>query len=136
MQANQSTEIPFIGDLLTKHLNISDGILDAYFSLVPQPNNDNEVPSKNYIGKPSRYFQPYRVSVFGAYPLMKHWDALEYKMNNCDEENGYFKHYRRESLEGPLKTYAEGFKIGYTDFIDRRISNSELTQSLPLDIRL
>lgn len=64
------SDIPFIGGLFMAHLNISDDILDTYYGQVPQPLSIDNDPS--YVGKINRYNSPYRVSIYGAYPLMKY----------------------------------------------------------------
>jgi hypothetical protein len=121
-------EVPFIGSLLNQHLHISEKILDAYFSLVPQPIKREDV-SNHYVGKLNHYFQPYKVSIYGAYPLMKYWEMVEYKMKNVDDESGYFKNWQKEKVFEAMKDYAKGFQHGFDNFITEVIDNKNSLSS-------
>lgn len=116
--------IPFIGKLFSKHLTISEKIKDAYYSLVPQPSENENVP-QYYVGKLNHYNQPYRVQVYGAYPLMTHWEMIVYKMENANDESGYFKQWEKEKVFEAMKEYAKGFQQGYNDFLKDIIDNKD-----------
>jgi hypothetical protein len=127
---NDLCNVPFIGDLLKKNLNISENILDAFYSLVPQPLKREDV-SNHYVGKLNHYNQPYKISINGAYPLMNYWEMVEYKMENVNDESGYFKDWEKEKVYEAMKDYAKGFQYGFDNFIKEMIddqnslSNSE-----------
>ena len=86
MKTNKEEEksicnVPFIGELVDNNFNIPDNILDAYYSIIPQPNSINDV-DKCYVGEINHYNRPYINCVYGAYIFQTAWEILEIKMNS------------------------------------------------------
>jgi hypothetical protein len=125
---NDLRKVPFIGSLLNKHLNISERILGAYFSLVPQPRSRKDV-SDHYVGKLNHHNQPYQVSIYGVYPLMKYWEMIDYNTKNVNDSSGYFKNWQREKVYEALKDYAKGFQQGFNNFLSDVIDNENSLSS-------
>jgi hypothetical protein len=124
---NQNEEViclvPWIGDIFRRNFNICQEILDSFYGLVQQPQNRDDV-SPNYVGKLWHYNCPFKVSIYGAYPLMTDWEMLEYKMNHVNDKSGYHKDYTREKVFEALKDFAKGFQYGYDNFINDRINTA------------
>jgi len=111
MDNTKSSTVPFIGELITK-LNIKTTVLNAFYSLVPQPTDASKV-SNSYVGSLRHYNSPFQIRVYDAFPLMIDWEWLEYQRTT-----DYFEKYNisSEDIEFYLKKYGEGFVKGYYSF--------------------
>jgi hypothetical protein len=115
-------KVPFIVRMLSENINICDEIRDAYFRQVPQPKKKEDV-NPNYVGKLNRYNSPYRVHIYGAYPLMIDWEQLQYKLN---DKTGFYKQYEEEKVWEAFKEYAKGFQYGFDNFKRDKIEKETL----------
>ena len=106
--------VPNTNDIFRKNFNICDEIKRSYYSMVPQP---SERPNK-YVGNLWEHNDPFRVSIYGAYPLMNDWEMLEWMMENNQEAHGYYKHFTEEKVFTSLKDYAKGFQVGFDNFFN------------------
>jgi hypothetical protein len=106
--------VPNTNDIFRKNFNICDEIKRSYYSMVPQP---SERPN-NYVGNLWEHNDPFRVRIYGAYPLMNNWEMLECMMENNQEAHGYYKHFTKEKVFTSLKDYAKGFQIGFDNFFN------------------
>ena len=104
MNPNFNTKIPFIGYLLNNS-SIPEVMVDAYYRL--QPDQPEQLPA-NYIGRLHRYNAPYQVRTFGGYPLMLEWDLLQHRIS--------LKVYDETVVNEYLKSFGEGFQLGYLNF--------------------
>jgi hypothetical protein len=116
-------KVPFIGDIINSNFNIPEQILDAYFRLVPQPAEKDQI-SSTYVGKPNWFNSPHQVSVYGAYPIMIQWEMIEYKMNHSEDD--HYKAYQRDTVFEYLKEFAKGFQSGYDNFLTEKIADNDL----------
>ena len=116
-------KVPFIPAVIGSNFNISENILDAYYRLVPQPRSRKDI-SDSYIGKLHHYNAPFRVSVYGAYPLMIDWEDIEYKMKNFNDKTGYYKAYTRDNVFNAMKDFAKGFQFGFDNFLKEKVNTS------------
>lgn len=112
LEEQSYSEIPFIGMLINSNTNINPQIIDAYYSIVPQPSIEQELP-ENYIGKHARFNAPYSLVVEGAYVLSIDWEMLDYKVNTRTPP---FDKITDKELENAHKEFGKGFRKGYYTF--------------------
>ena len=101
-------DIPFIGKLLT-NTNISSSVYYAYYSMIPKVEK----------GK-----VPFSYCVYGAYPPTIEWEFLQYRIQHKDHP---FDKATTEQIDNALRNYAEGFKEGYYNFEQDKITNRLFT---------
>ncbi len=106
-------EVPFVADLINNP-NLSHIVLDAYYSLVPQPTSRSQVPTY-YSGDLKHHNQPFQMKVYGAFPLMIDWNFQRHKI-----DDGYFSNLgiAQAEVESYLKKYGQAFLEGYNSFED------------------
>jgi hypothetical protein len=105
-------EVPPISKVISGNYRIESRLIDAYYRLVPQPREREEV-SKHYSGQLHRYNPPYSLCVYGAMVLSMDWEWLQ--LNRKEKDNPYDK-VTDEEVEAALRNYGNGFKKGYFNF--------------------
>jgi len=127
--------VPSIKEYLRTHSNISKYILDAYYTIVPPPEN-GDYAINGIFGSPE-YYCPFEISVFGAYPLMNNWVELQqimkiaynkeehYKYQSLDKNLRYrdinFEEYKKDKVLKRLIEFAKGFQYGFDNFTKDKI---------------
>lgn len=120
LKKSELPEVPFIGKLFHANLNISEVVIDAYYRLVRQPKNRDEI-SASYVGRPHWYKDPYRVSFHGAFINMDTWDLLQFSINDKIEP---YDQITEAEVQVGLQKFAAGFKSGYASFEKELLGNN------------
>ncbi len=116
--------VPFLGDSYNNNPNISDNILDSYYSLVWQPKTLQDISDEPYYeGKLNRFNCPYDTTVHGAYIFKTAFDELCIKVSETACKNKEHKDYNWTNIFTALKEYAKGFQYGFDNFIKDKIIN-------------
>jgi hypothetical protein len=105
-------DVPFIGELFHRNLNINQTVTDAYYRLVRQPRNRDEI-SKAYVDPLHHHNSPYQRSIYGAFINMDTLALLE--MYRHDKIPPYDQ-ITDKQIEAALQDYSVGFKKGYYEF--------------------
>ena len=146
-------EIPSINEFLRIHPNISPVILSAYNRNGLMPDSSTDIMEAILVD-PDKYYSPFEVSVFGAYPFMGDWKNLMETMKIAYDKKSHSKYigmsirkgnkyktinfdqYLKERVLKRLEDFAKGFKDGFDSFIVTHIeSNSAITTGIEFKVK-